>query len=214
MDKTIYTKNDINKLYSSWVKDYLDDGYVINTASMSGTQTGEISKVDFSKDNGKTVIRVLISYELDGLNDVKFHYESVNITKVSVILFENADGLDTLWNNRGIVLLERVFYHFDRESAATEDLALVKNAVDKKYDRFYAKRNPNVNYWKRVYILKTTDNLKKIAEKMVRKQNGFKTSKFDIVSIEKDVDGKAFYITVKKNSSETTIITFKTGKVA
>ena len=53
---------DIDRIFGLLVKQYLDDGYVVNTDSMNGNQ-GEVAKVDLR--NGDDLIRVVLSRGFD-----------------------------------------------------------------------------------------------------------------------------------------------------
>lgn len=66
---------DINKRFTEIVSEYIATGYMLNTASMNGSE-GEISKVDLT--DGKEILRVLITnfhdsecrYNLNGVEIV------------------------------------------------------------------------------------------------------------------------------------------------
>ena len=61
---------DINAKFTAAVNNYLAQGYIINTASMSGSQ-GEVAHIDLT--NGKQIVRVLLDSftEWEDYNNLK-----------------------------------------------------------------------------------------------------------------------------------------------
>ena len=59
-------KKDINKHFTDIVKEYMDNGFIVNAQTMSSLSTDEVCKVDLT--DGKDIYRIL-------LEDIHKHYE-------------------------------------------------------------------------------------------------------------------------------------------
>lgn len=100
--------SDINKRYTEVVCSYLQDGYILNAATASGSQ-GEIAKIDLTKDG--VIVRVLMerfhSYEerhsIDGVRII------AGIASAEIPANSENDWF-TIWNNRLDVVFEECFY--------------------------------------------------------------------------------------------------------
>ena len=116
---------DINRKFTETVSNYIAQGYIINTASMSGSQ-GEIAHIDLT--DGKQIVRV----QLEGLKLV------VGIAADNVKSNDNQRG-DVIWNNRLDVISCEKFYKLssnrdDSVFYGTREEATV--ADEKRFERY------------------------------------------------------------------------------
>lgn len=108
----------INKKYTEAVAAWMAKGFIINTATMGGSQ-GEVAHVDLT--DGKEIIRVLLGnicvpcerienrfYHLDGL--------SLIVGRVTDQITPNSPNTwQTLWNNHLEIVSEERFYEIGRQ---------------------------------------------------------------------------------------------------
>lgn len=96
---------EINKVFTEKVAEYIGKGYHINVATMSGSQSGEIGKIDLT--DGKELIRVLL--EDDSKHEISvekrwgYFYKIVRLTvgrATGRFELDTSNTWDTVWNNR------------------------------------------------------------------------------------------------------------------
>ena len=99
---------DINRKFTETVSSYIAQGYIINTASMSGSQ-GEVAHIDLT--NGKQIVRVLLGSftEWEDYNNLKGLKLVVGIATDHVKPNDN-QRRDVIWNNRLEVISCEKFY--------------------------------------------------------------------------------------------------------
>lgn len=119
---------DINRKFTETVSNYIAQGYIINTASMSGSQ-GEIAHIDLT--DGKQIVRILLDSftEWEDYNQLEGLKLVVGIAADNVKPNDN-QRRDVIWNNRlGVISCEKfyevssncddsVFYGTREEAAA------------------------------------------------------------------------------------------------
>ena len=101
---------DINKRYTEIISEYMDAGYTLNTATMSGSQ-GEIASVDLT--NGKEILRVLITKFNDWGDKASFEGIDIIVGRAGdrdLIKPNDDNGWHTLWNDHLEVLRQERFY--------------------------------------------------------------------------------------------------------
>lgn len=81
-------KDDISRIYTAKIAEFLSAGYQINPWTMSGSQ-GEIAKVDLT--NGSEIIRVLI--------ETSYEFRIGEIVTITIGRVVEQGGL-TIWNDR------------------------------------------------------------------------------------------------------------------
>jgi len=132
---------DINKRFTEIVAEYIGKGYLVNSASMTGSQ-GEISKIDLT--NGTEIIRIMVANFTE--------WEPMTVDGVEIIVGRDQNEVSphhhstwhTLWNNKLETLSEERFYKIgetrrDRTpyyGAKEEALA----AADLNFKRYRARR--------------------------------------------------------------------------
>lgn len=94
----LFNGNDIAKIYTSKVKEFLDDGY--NFYFYSGSQ-GEDCKTCLTKDGGRTVFIIFVDTEHEGFNNIKVIY---------IKKYEDVYAGKTLWLSKGEIVSKKEFY--------------------------------------------------------------------------------------------------------
>lgn len=157
---------DINKRFTNLVGEYMAHGYIINSATMAGSQ-GEISKVDLT--DGTEIIRVLIK----NFNDWEENTEGVEIVigrSTDKVAPNKADTMVTVWSSRLEILSTERYYEIgkDRKNGTyygTE--AEAKAAADLRLKRWMSHRS----YQKDMEL---TPKAMEIAKQVVRNKLGIK----------------------------------------
>ena len=190
----VFKKADIAKVYTAKVAELLADGYVFSFTNR-GNQ-GEETKADFTNDNGKTVIRILVCEDSEILNETKWH-ERADTLVVEARRYDNADQLPTIWNNKGEVIWQKVYYclgnRYDCNAFTDSKEAVV--AITKLREERFENRKATIYSLDGIRLPLT---LAKPALKIIRKQRGYKTVKVsDINRICRKTEGYLVYITGK-----------------
>lgn len=167
----------INKKFTEVVTEYMSKGYIINTASMSGSQ-GEVAKVDLT--NGKEIIRIKLA---------SFSEWHKNIEGFEIVIGKSTDNVKphsnctwgTIWDGHLDVIKSIRFYTLSRNGSdfyGTEEEALA--AADLRFARYKA-RNTSCQ------TEDVTDKAKEIAKKVIRREFGAKRiSEADIKVTKRD----------------------------
>lgn len=104
-DNRVLLAKDIEDIYTKVVNSYLEKGFYINIGTMSGSQSGEMAKVDVT--NGKDVYRIALLRDIWTSEDMdNYPYCSGNKIALSVEKFEGKaqnkmEHFNTLWNGQG-----------------------------------------------------------------------------------------------------------------
>uniref|UniRef100_UPI004027AA86 hypothetical protein n=1 Tax=Faecalibacterium sp. TaxID=1971605 RepID=UPI004027AA86 len=128
---------DINRKFTETVSSYIAQGYIINTASMSGGQ-GEIAHIDLT--DGKQIVRVLLDRfsEWEDYNQLGGLKLMVGIATDNVKPNDN-QRRDVIWNNRLEVISCEKFYEV---SSSFDDSAFYGTREDataankKRFERY------------------------------------------------------------------------------
>ncbi len=108
---------DINRKFTEAVTEWIGKGYIINSATMGGSQ-GEISKVDLT--NGSEIIRVLLNstgHPITKIEDRFYSFDIVELTvgRVTDQIVPNSPSVwDTVWNEHLEVISSEEFYEIGR----------------------------------------------------------------------------------------------------
>lgn len=169
---------DINKKFTEVVTEYMSKGYIINTASMSGSQ-GEVAKVDLT--DGKEIIRIRLANFHEWGKDIE-GYEIVIGRYVENEVKPNSNSTwGTIWDNRLEVIESIRFYklgRYDEDFYGTEEEA--ENAAELRFARYKAR---HISY----QTEDITDKAMAIAKKIIRREFGAKRiSESDIKVTRKD----------------------------
>ena len=156
----ILKKGDIEKDYTVWVNQYLNNGF--HFYFNSGHQ-GEISKTFVTKDD-KTVFCIYIDRETekDTWNDVFTIY---------IKRFDNVRDGDILWLNKGETLLVSKYYQISRKYSPS----YVNNKLD--FDLINKIKKEKSKQRELPYYQDFSDAYKGIAWKILKKKKGFKSIK-------------------------------------
>lgn len=187
------TIKDINKLFTDKMLEYINDGYVVNTNTMGGTQ-GEQAMVDLT--NGEYIIRLYIDIKSESLiNHLHIIAERVKMIKKYKRGWDN-----TIWNGQNEVIYDKSFieidygrYYVDVES---DEYKEIKAKRKKRYE--YDFRNV------RNIIYLENPKAKEIALKLIKKNPRTKTTKEkDISFVGKHLwrNKRPYYYTVCKGKN-------------
>lgn len=127
---------DINQKYTELVSKYLAAGYLINSATMSGSQ-GETASIDLT--NGTQIVRLTIKtfYDMDDYLD---GVEIVEGRVVESIEPHNEGGRQTIWNDRLDVMSCQRYYEVGENRKTRRKfygtLEAAKQARKIHYDRW------------------------------------------------------------------------------
>lgn len=96
-------RQNISKLFTEIVIEYIGKGYIFNTTTMSGSQ-GEDAKVDLT--NGEEVIRVF----LDRFSEPRHDGLVIRVGRAPADTEPNIEWCSNIWNNKLEVISEERFY--------------------------------------------------------------------------------------------------------
>lgn len=132
---------DINRKFTETVSNYIAQGYIINTTSMSGSQ-GEIAHIDLT--DGKQIVRVLLDSftEWEDYNQLEGLKLVVGIAADNVKSNDNQRG-DVIWNNRLDVISCEKFYKLssNRDDSVFYGTREEATAADEKRFERYCRRD-------------------------------------------------------------------------
>lgn len=155
---TVLKLNDIEKLYSEKVAEYINKGYSISVEHSKGSQTNEISTICLTNDNGKTVLRV-------GLIRACKDWRKEEL-KLVVLKYENV-GYRTLWISEGEVLEERTFIEVEDKKTYCESEEDFKAILSKRKER-------SRKYYDDDEVEVTSPKIQDMIWRIVRKKDGYK----------------------------------------
>ena len=187
----IIKTEDINKVYTEIISEYISRGYWFYTKTMAGHQ-GEIAKIDLT--NGKHIIRVRIDKKyhsrIEGLENL---WLGTDVLRIVVVEYDNF-RTETLWNNDGITINEFNWYQVGRKNIAyVDNLEEYIDIANKTQNRFELKPIDYGNHGRKMRY--DADTIIKI----VNGRKGFKScKKKDIKSVERYKNG--YYIRIEGKS--------------
>ena len=122
---------DIDKIFTDKVREYLNNGWCIHSATMGGSQ-GETAKIDLSM--GKRIIRIYISKKFDPL------LEYVNDKYVLTVgeCTETIDCMNIIWNSKLRVIEEKSWYVIGGNKV-TDDIEEMKKIDEVRRGRYQYK---------------------------------------------------------------------------
>lgn len=196
----------INKIMNEYLLKYLQQGYVINTQTMHGSQSDCPYKIDLSKD--KEFIRIYAKRESaywnknEVINELKRKYgygNDIYTVAVAYKLFDNKSAFtrydSTVWMDKLEIIESRCVYTIGWRGnlGYTEDLEDVKRACEVQNSRtnYY-------DYWHEDTRSYTDIEHLRIGLRVVKKQPRTKTIHLEnIDSVRKYEDGhyRVFYTT-------------------
>lgn len=168
---------EINKRYTEIVTAYMNKGYTINTASMSGTQ-GEIAKIDLT--DGTEIIRILIGCFHD-FDDCGTEGIEILVGKVTedVKPHSNADR-KTIWNDHLEIIHQERFYQigtYGSDFYGSKEEAERAATIRSERWKLHRKDNPPIE-------LKNEKAIE-IAEKIIRTKFNYKRINISEIKITK-----------------------------
>jgi len=187
----IIKMEDVNKVYTEIISEYISKGYWFYTKTMAGHQ-GEIAKIDLT--NGKHIIRVRIDKKyhsrIEGLENL---WLGTDVLRIVVVEYDNF-RTETLWNNEGTIINEFNWYQVGRKNIAyVDNLEEYIDIANKTLNRFELKPIDYDNHGRKMRY--NADTIIKI----VNGRKGFKScKKKDIKSVERYKNG--YYIRMEGKS--------------
>lgn len=182
---------DIDQKYTELVSKYLAAGYIINSATMAGSE-GENASIDLTKA-GK-VVRVLVGGFTE-LNDC--YLQGVEIVEGMVVedIVPHCEGSrQTIWNNRLKVISRQRYYEVGRNRNTGRKFYGTREAA-KRADKLRSQR-------RHIYNVPNTKDLtkigRKIAERIVRDK--FKAKRIAADDIRVFKSGKSYAVVYKNNT--------------
>lgn len=116
----VYKVQDINKRFTDVVTQYIDEGYVICTSTMNGSQ-GEIAKVHLIK--GNSILNIFLDRET--CFKEPFYYATVLTLNVreykDLELNLTLDNWCTIWNNKGTEISKEEYIKLNESTFALKE---------------------------------------------------------------------------------------------
>lgn len=158
--------NEINRIYTEKVTEWMAKGYSINVKTMKGSQ-GEIARIDLT--NGKDIVRIFVDTGYRrGCDTIEIIVGRVNDVKPYV------NNNDIIWNNKLNIIEQTTLYEVGHGSGwyGTEsDCVAAREKRNKRY-----KNRKILSYRKDVTEL---PKRKEICCRAIKKLKGFKRIKID-----------------------------------
>ena len=136
-DTRVVLRADIDRAFTEVIGKYIANGYITYTATMGGSQ-GEIGRIDVTNDGGKTVYRIRMDKDYNAkLNaDDKYGYYKAIVVEVR----KYVNGVDfnhtTIWNDKGTVVENYVWYEVRDDKVFTTDKEFVREVGAKRTARW------------------------------------------------------------------------------
>lgn len=167
---------DINKVYTQKVAEYLQNGYTINPATMSGTQ-GEIAHIDLT--NGTEVIRILLARS----TDFEVGYDTVTLmvgrNTDQLIPRRAYDNFQTIWNGHLEVIEELKYYQLG-DNYFVDDKEVAIAARRRSFSRW---QNKDTSFGAKTE--KLGDWAKEIAKRYLQRNGVAQRPRLDKIAVEK-----------------------------
>lgn len=167
----------INAEYTEEVSKFIQNGWTINTTTMSGSQ-GEVAKVDFT--DGKRIARVALEKKCDSEMCVDYYAITASVTNDDCNVVPNKMRSNTLWNRDLVEVSVQRFYRAsimsDVDWFVSREEALENNGKwrDRQLQKLHAMRDKDIP-------LKAAG----IVLGYVRRQKGCKTAKKSDIKVRK-----------------------------
>lgn len=129
---------EIEAIMTAKVSEFIQNGYTINAATMSGSQ-GEIAKVDFRK--GNDVYRVLLEKTTEWTDNGTRDVVILTVGRSTENIIRDNRPFDTMgstfWNNRMEIMEQRKFFQIDtRSDYFIDDVDEYDKMRRKQYSRY------------------------------------------------------------------------------
>lgn len=203
--KVSFFRTELDEIYTSLVTKYLRKGYIINTTRMAGSQ-GEVAHIDLTK--GDKTIRILMDNGFntgDGYSD--FVWDRYD--RLVILVGEVTDASwSTIWNNHLKVIEKQVFCKLSDNFYVTVDQ--IPDIAELRKTRFYARMDTDVRVISS-YNDDMTSEMAKAAEKVVRTQKGYKTTKFSVKGVQRvnTCNHIYYFINILNNKGQRETISIK-----
>lgn len=169
--------NDLNSLYTSFVTNYLNKGYVISTSTMSGRYSNEITHLDLiNPKEPTTLIRVWMLRECCNI----FKSRLPDAIKIVVKQYEfDKTNQHTYWENDGVELESVTAYEIKKDKCYTLSADEALEVVELKYRRW--KQHPCEDDGKTLDRNRIPQSVKDSIMNRIRSIKGCKKATMDCV---------------------------------
>lgn len=181
---------DINQKYTELVSKYLAAGYLINSATMSGSQ-GETASIDLT--NGTQIVRLTIKtfYDMDDYLD---GVEIVEGRVVESIEPHNEGDRQTIWNDRLDVMSCQRYYEVGENRKTRRKFYGTQEEANRA-----AKLRGHRRYIKKVSDTRDLTQIGlKVAERIILEK--FKARRISYGDIRVSKTGKSYIVVYKNNT--------------
>ena len=167
----------INAEYTEEVSKFIQNGWTINTTTMSGSQ-GEVAKVDFT--DGKRIARVALEKKYDSEMCVDYYAITTSVTNDDCKVVPNKMYSNTIWDkDMTEVSVQRfyrasVMYNVDWFVSHEEALENNEKWTERQCQKFHAMQDKDI-----------TPKAAGIVLGYVRRQKGCKTAKKNDIKVSK-----------------------------
>lgn len=188
-------REDIEREYTKKISEYLGQGYVVNLASMNGTQ-GEEAKIDLRK--GNEVLRIYL--DKSALYPTKTEGKEKYLSYVDALSLiikryvEDGDFYsDTLWLKDGEEIYRKDYYYVVKNRKKGGEILVdtvdeILRIQDIQYKRRANRRQETV-----IYFL--SDKAKEFARRVIAKRSTYKRISNQDICVHKDFRGdKVHYV--------------------
>lgn len=171
---------EINKRFTDKVNEYIAKGYIINSATMTGSQ-GEVAKIDLT--DGNEIIRIMIKecwYNHCEYKGYEIFVGKANKGKHYI----NAYGsFKTLWNNELTEIFNESYYQADYRK--NKDWFVTEKEIKENFKKVEERFK---NHY--VYPQPLSDKVKDIVLKYVRRQPKCSRARKESIRVSKDGNNK------------------------
>ena len=191
---------ELNRRFTEMVAGYMAKGYIINTATMDGSQ-GEIAKVDLT--DGKEILRVRLKsfYEHERIEDGHYFYgEGIVLTVGRAdpkVKPHSHDTWQTLWDGNCEVIFEEKWYRAGRDNSW---LVTREEAIE-NFRKSCERCERNSTHEDRYGYKELDERASRIVLDFVRRQPRCKTAKLADIKVRK-YNGKKFVVEYKNHRWE------------
>lgn len=184
-------RNDIDKVFSQKVLEYLTEGYIIHTPSMAGNQ-GEEGKIDFIK--GDTLIRVWIEKEFLWNSESDQWYGNTLVLRVGKWNHpaHQTDNYSVVWM-KDFDILEKITYYEVGQRSSFWYVDNLEEALSTR-EKMLARRFPPKNSREENVHLYNEEWAKDLAVKYLKRKVGYSRVSRDKVRLFHDRRKRKYYV--------------------
>lgn len=171
--------NGLNSLYTSFITDYLNKGYVISVGTMSGSYSNEITHVDLINPKEPTaLIRVWMLREYRNI----FESSLPDAIKIVVKQYEfDKTNWRTYWDNDGVELESVTAYEIEKDKCYTLSADEALGIVQLRTQRWRQRHSSYEDNCKKLDMNCIPQSVKDSIMNRIRSNRGCKKATIDCV---------------------------------